>query len=118
MLLTLAFGAAGARADADPASDYLIQLDAFYPFSTKVSTEQKQALNAALASGRKAGVPIKAAVIAAPNDLGAVTVLFRQAAAVCEVPRHGIELRHESPGARRDAERLRHLAWRKAGPGA
>jgi hypothetical protein len=78
LLLTLAFGAAGARADADPASDYLIQLDSFFPFSTKVSSEQKQALNAALASGRKAGVPIKVAVIAAPNDLGAVTVLFRK----------------------------------------
>lgn len=77
LMLVLGAVASTARADADPASDYLIQQDAFYPFSTGVSTEQKQALNAALASGRKAGVHIKAAIIAAPNDLGAVTVLFK-----------------------------------------
>jgi hypothetical protein len=77
VILTLGAAASSARADADPASDYLIQQDAFYPFSTKVSNEQKQALNAALASGRKAGVHIKVAIIAAPNDLGAITVLFK-----------------------------------------
>lgn len=66
-----------AHADADPASDYLIQSDAFYPFSTKVSGGQKRALEAALASGRKAGVPVKVAIVAAPSDLGSVTVLFK-----------------------------------------
>jgi hypothetical protein len=76
-LVALSF-ASLARADADPASDWLIQQDAFYPYTTKVSTSQKQALNAALASGRKAGVPIKVALIAGPNDLGAVSILFKR----------------------------------------
>jgi len=75
-LLALCIGASVARADADPASDWLIQQDAFYPYTTKVSTAQKQALNAALASGRKAGVPIKVAIIAGKGDLGAVSILF------------------------------------------
>ena len=77
-LLALCSGASAARADADPASDFLIQQDAFYPFTAKVSTTQKQALNAALASGRKAGVHIKVAIIAGPNDLGAVSILFNR----------------------------------------
>jgi hypothetical protein len=76
--LALCLGAAVARADADPASDWLIQQDAFYPYTAKVSTSQKQALNAALASGRKAGVHIKVAIIAGPNDLGAVSILFNR----------------------------------------
>ena len=75
-LLALSIGASVARADADPASDWLIEQDAFYPYTTKVSTTQKQALNAALASGRKAGVPIKVAIIAGRGDLGAVSILF------------------------------------------
>ncbi len=78
VVVALSAGASAARADADPASDFLIQQDAFYPFTTKVSTGQKQALNAALASGRKAGVHIKVAIIAAPNDLGAVSILFKR----------------------------------------
>lgn len=77
-LAALAMGASVARADADPASDWLIQQDAFYPYTTKVSTTQKRALDAALASARKAGVPIKVAIIAGPNDLGAVSVLYRR----------------------------------------
>jgi hypothetical protein len=77
-VLALCLGAAVARADADPASDFLIQQDAFYPFTAKVSTSEKQALNAALASGRKAGVHIKVAIIAGPNDLGAISILFKR----------------------------------------
>ena len=75
-LLTLCVGASVARADADPASDWLIQQDTFYPYTTKVSTAQKLALNAALTSGRKAGVPIKVAIIAGKGDLGAVSILL------------------------------------------
>ena len=37
LALTLVLGASIARADADPASDYLLQSDVFYPFETKVS---------------------------------------------------------------------------------
>lgn len=75
-LLALCVGASVARADADPASDWLIQQDAFYSYTAKVSTAQKQALNAALASGRKSGVPIKVAIIAGKGDLGAISILF------------------------------------------
>ena len=77
-VVALCLGATVARADADPASDWLIQQDTFYPYTAKVSTGQKQALNAALASARKAGVPVKVAIIAGPNDLGAVSILFKR----------------------------------------
>ncbi len=68
--------ASGARADADPASDYLLQSDVFYPFETRVSGSEKAQLDAAVASARKAGLRTKVAIIAQKNDLGAVSVLF------------------------------------------
>jgi hypothetical protein len=77
-LLTLALGAASAHADADPASDFLLSTDVFYPFSTKVSGSAKSALGDAVASAKKGGMPVKVAIIANPGDLGSVTVLYRK----------------------------------------
>lgn len=76
LVLTLALGASIARADADPASDYLLQSDVFYPFETKVSGSEKARLDAAVASARKARLRTKVAIIAQKNDLGAVSVLY------------------------------------------
>lgn len=77
-LLPLAVGAVPARADADPASDFLLSTDVFYPFSTKVSGGAKSALNDAVTSAKKGGMRIKVAIIANPSDLGSVTVLYRK----------------------------------------
>jgi hypothetical protein len=76
--IALAAGAPLARADADPASDYLLQTDIFYPFETKVSGGQKAQLEDAVASARRAGLHTKVAIIAQKNDLGAVSVLYRK----------------------------------------
>jgi hypothetical protein len=67
---------APAAADGDPASDVLTQQDAFFPYTTQTSDGLARALLALTAATRKAGWPIKVAIIAAPNDLGAVGSLF------------------------------------------
>jgi hypothetical protein len=77
-LLPLALGASAARADADPASDFLLSTDVFYPFSTKVSGSAKSALDDAVASAKQGGMRVKVAIIANPSDLGSVTVLYRK----------------------------------------
>lgn len=65
-------------ADADPASDYLLQSDVFYPFGTQVSGTEKSRLDAAVAAAKKARLGLKVAIIAQKSDLGAVTVLYRK----------------------------------------
>jgi hypothetical protein len=74
--LVLASAAPAARADADPASDYLITQSAFFPFSSSVSKPLADQLSGVLASAKKNGLPIKVALIAAPTDLGGVTNAF------------------------------------------
>lgn len=76
ILVALAGGVSAARADADPASDYLLQSDVFYPFGTKISSSQKAQLEAAVASTRRAGLRTKVAIIGQKNDLGGVSVLY------------------------------------------
>jgi hypothetical protein len=65
-----------AAADADPASDYLVMQDAFFPYSTAVSKPLTDRLVGLLASARKQGLPIKVALIGATSDLGAVPTAF------------------------------------------
>jgi hypothetical protein len=68
-----------ARADGDPASDYLISQSVFLPFSAKVSTATAGELAALLAEAKQKGFPLKVAVISSPYDLGAVPSLFGKA---------------------------------------
>jgi hypothetical protein len=68
--------APAARADGDPASDYLITQRAFLPFNAKVSAARAKELNALLVDAKKKGFPLKVAVIAERYDLGAVPSLF------------------------------------------
>jgi hypothetical protein len=65
-----------ARADGDPASDVLLTEYVFYPYSPAVSSGLAGRLNGATAEARTAGYPIKVALIASTNDLGAAAVLF------------------------------------------
>ncbi len=78
LVAALALGTASARADADPASDMLIQADVFYPFGTSVSQHEKDELTAAVTAAKKGGMRLKIALIAQRTDLGAVTVLYRK----------------------------------------
>jgi hypothetical protein len=74
--VVLAGAAPAARADADPASDYLITQNAFFPFSSPVAKPLADQLSGLLQSAKKNGLPIKVALIAAPTDLGGVTNAF------------------------------------------
>lgn len=74
----LASAPPGASADADPASDYLIGQDFFFPLASTVSKPLATQLVGLLAEARKKGVPVKVALIGDPRDLGGVTNAFGQ----------------------------------------
>lgn len=64
-----------AWADGDPASDVLQYQPAFFPYAP-ASSSSKDELLGAIAAARKAGLPIKVAVVQATHDLGADPELF------------------------------------------
>jgi hypothetical protein len=67
---------AAARADGDPASDYLLTQPVFTPFSTKLPEASVEQLKAVQADAKKQGYEVRVALIASRNDLGAVPSLF------------------------------------------
>jgi MYXO-CTERM domain-containing protein len=75
LAFVLAF-AGPAWADGDPASDYLLVRDVFFPLSIPVRPQLARQLMSVTRDARKAGKPIKVALIASPNDLGAVPSLY------------------------------------------
>ncbi len=80
MLATLLAAAcllpAAALADGDPASDVLLGENVFYPYQPPVSPALQKSLNAETAAAKRAGFPIKVALIASPVDLGVIPDLF------------------------------------------
>jgi hypothetical protein len=79
-VVALAAAAAGAAfADGDPASDYLISEPTFLPsYDAHIDKATSNQLLAILAASKKAGFPIRVAVIATAYDLGAVPILYRK----------------------------------------
>ena len=81
-LLLAAVVAAGAaqsaRADGDPASDYLLGSKVFLPYDAKFPARQSTQLTALIAAANKAGFKIRVAVIFSNYDLGSVTALWRK----------------------------------------
>jgi len=71
-------GAQSARADGDPASDYLLVQHVFVPFEGAVAAKQQHALMREVATVNKAGFAIRVAVIFSNYDLGSVTSLWRK----------------------------------------
>ena len=67
---------AAALGDGDPASDVLLGENVFYPYQPPVSSALQKALNAETAAAKRAGFPIKVALIASPVDLGVIPGLF------------------------------------------
>lgn len=67
-----------ARADGDPASDYLSVQPVFFPFESKVSAADQKELTALLADAKKKGFGVRVALIATRGDLGAVPVLYNK----------------------------------------
>jgi hypothetical protein len=65
-----------ALADGDPASDVLLGQNVFYPYTPPVPASVQATLNAETAAAKRAGLPIKVALIASPVDLGVIPELF------------------------------------------
>jgi hypothetical protein len=78
-LLVVGCAVAGtARADGDPASDYLYGLKVFLPFDVKVPKERQRELVSFVETTNRSGYAIRVAVIGSSYDLGSVTSLWRQ----------------------------------------
>ena len=78
-VLLVACALAGtARADGDPASDYLYGLKVFLPFDVKVPKERQRELVSFVETTNRSGYAIRVAVIGSSYDLGSVTSLWRQ----------------------------------------
>jgi hypothetical protein len=67
-----------ARANGDPASDYLLFQNAFLPFGAKIDSDAAKELNSLLASAKKQAFPIRVAVILTPQDLGTAFSLYNK----------------------------------------
>ncbi|MBX5474907.1 MAG: hypothetical protein IRZ20_07825, partial [Thermoleophilia bacterium] len=60
-IVAAAVAVGGARADGDPASDYLIAQQVFFPYDAKVPRESQQRLLAAVRSANEQGFRIRVA---------------------------------------------------------
>ena len=69
---------AAARANGDPASDYLLVQSVFLPFDAKVDSDVTSGLADVIRAADKAGFPIKVAVIRTRYDLGTAFSLYNQ----------------------------------------
>ena len=69
---------ATARANGDPASDYLLTQDLFLPFTTKIDRGEVTRLTGLLKNGKEQKYPIRVALIQSPSDLGTAFSLFRK----------------------------------------
>jgi hypothetical protein len=67
-----------ARADGDPASDYLLGTQVFFSIDVKLPAAKQQELVSIVRDTNKSGYAIRVALIASPYDLGAVTSLWRK----------------------------------------
>jgi hypothetical protein len=77
--VVLAGAAAGAaRADGDPASDYLLSYQVFLPFDAKVPARDAARLTSVVRSANRQGFKIRVALISSDYDLGSVTALWKQ----------------------------------------
>ena len=75
--LALAFPA-GALADGDPASDYLLTQNVFFPLDGQASLAQESALMQSVGDLWRRRLPLRVAIIGRRTDLGSVPVLYRQ----------------------------------------
>ncbi len=68
--------AGSARADGDPASDYLLGQQVFFSIDGKVPAAKQHELSAIVDATNRAGYKIRVALIWSPYDLGSVTALW------------------------------------------
>jgi LPXTG-motif cell wall-anchored protein len=68
--------ASQAEANGDPASDVLLLQDVYLPYAPGIPPALGKTITDLLKTTRKAGFPLKVAIIAQPKDLGAVPQFF------------------------------------------
>ena len=86
-----------ALGDGDPASDVLLGQTVYYPYSPPVPQPVQRTLNAATAAAKKAGLPIKVALIATAVDLGVIPELFGQPQSYAKFLDKEISFQHTQP---------------------
>ncbi|HZS24443.1 MAG TPA: hypothetical protein VFA30_05580 [Gaiellaceae bacterium] len=74
--LVAVIAAGTARADGDPASDYLLGTQVFIPFDLKLTPAQKTELTSLVHAANTSGYTIRVALIGSAYDLGSVTSLW------------------------------------------
>lgn len=67
-----------AKADGDPASDWLLGKSAFVPPDAGISSADQASLTTLLQSAKAGGYPLRVAIIASQYDMGSVTVLWKR----------------------------------------
>jgi hypothetical protein len=67
-----------ARADGDPASDYLLGQKIFLPYDAKFPPKQAAELTGLIEAANKAGFKIRVAILWSDYDMGSVTALWRK----------------------------------------
>jgi hypothetical protein len=67
-----------ARANGDPASDYLLTQNLFLPFTTKIDRTSVKRLDGLLRESDKRHFRVRVALILSPSDLGTAFSLFRR----------------------------------------
>lgn len=67
-----------ARADGDPASDYLLGVQVFIPYDLKLPAAKQKELTELVHEANSSGYAIRVAVIGSAYDLGAVTSLWQK----------------------------------------
>ena len=76
----VAASASVARADGDPASDYLVAGQVFVSSQRVVDSRAQRELLAAVAAANRDGFPIRVAIISSDYDMGSITALWRRPA--------------------------------------
>ena len=70
----------GARADGDPASDYLVSRQVFVSSQQGVESSAQRNVLATVGAANRAGFAIRVAIISSDYDLGSITALWRKPA--------------------------------------
>jgi cytochrome oxidase Cu insertion factor (SCO1/SenC/PrrC family) len=79
LIVALLGASAGvARADGDPASDYLVGNQVFLTSQSASASPAQRQLLAVVRAATRAGFPIRVAVISSAYDLGSITALWRK----------------------------------------
>jgi hypothetical protein len=67
-----------ARADGDPASDYLLGVQVFIPYDLRVPAAEQKELTSLVHDANSSGYAIRVALIGSAYDLGSVTSLWQK----------------------------------------